>query len=123
MTDGVWSEYPVKGAADAKKGARSSVIRRNLQRHHLKELSNLVLGERSGRGRGMIIIFGGGGGGSAPPDARSLARLHLREIQGRITTALKERNGGVDDTTLAHLEECRERIGRVLNASLQLNEP
>jgi hypothetical protein len=120
LTDGVWGEYPVKGAADVKKAVHSSVIRRNLQRHHLKELSNLVLGERSG-GRGLFIVLGGGG--SAPPDARSLARLHLREIQGRITTALKERNGGVDDTTLAHLEECRERIGRVLNASLQLNEP
>ncbi len=121
LTDGIWGEYPVKGAADAKKAVRSSVIRRNLQRHHLKDLSNLVLGERSG-GRGIVIFFGGGGG-SAPPDARSLARLHLREIQGRISAALKERNGGVDDTTLAHLEECRERIGRVLNASLQLNEP
>jgi hypothetical protein len=121
LTEGVWGEYPVKGAGDAKKGAKGSVLRRNLQRQHLKELANLVLGERSGGG-GMFIFIGGGGG-SAPPDARSLARMHLREIQGRIGAALKGNDGPLDDTTRAHLEECRERIGRVLNASLQLNEP
>jgi hypothetical protein len=119
LTEGIWSEHPVKGG-EARKG-KASVLRRNLQRRHLQDLSNLVLGERSG-GRGMIIFFGGGGG-SAPPDARSLARMHLREIQGRIVAALKRDNNGLDDTTRAHLEECRERIGRVLNASLQLNEP
>jgi hypothetical protein len=121
LTDGTWGEYPTKAAPDAKKAVASSVIRRNLQREHVKALSNLVLGERSG-GRGFLMFLGGGGG-SAPPDARSLARLHLREIQSRITTALAEKTAPADDTTRAHLEECRERIGRVLNASLQLNEP
>jgi hypothetical protein len=29
----------------------------------------------------------------------------------------------VDDTTRAHLEECRERIAKVLNASMQVQEP
>jgi hypothetical protein len=123
LTEGIWSEYPVKAAADAKKSARASVIRRNLQREHLKNLSNLVLGSRSGGGGGMIVIFFGGGGGQVPPDARSLARLHLREIRDRINGALGDKNGHPDETTRAHLEECRERIGRVLNASLQLNEP
>jgi hypothetical protein len=122
LTDGVWGEYPVKGPMDAKK-AHASVIRRNLQRQHLKDLTNLVLGERERGGGGFFIILGGGGGGKPPPDARSLARLHLREVQSRIVAALKSANGALDDSTLAHLEECRERIGRVLNASLQINEP
>jgi len=118
LTEGVWSEYPVK-AGEGKKG-KTSVIRRNLQRRHLQDLANLVLGQRSG-GRGSFIFIGGGGG-AAPPDARSLARMHLREIQGRIGGALKAANNGVDDTTRAHLEECRERIGRVLNASMTAND-
>ncbi len=122
LTEGIWGEFPVKGAADAKKAVRSSVIRRNLQRQHLKELSNLVLGKRPSSG-GFIIFFGGSGGGTAPPDARSLARMHLREVQGRIQVVLNGKNGQLDETTRAHLEECRERVGRVLNASLQLNEP
>jgi len=29
----------------------------------------------------------------------------------------------VDDTTRAHLEECHERIAKVLNASMQVREP
>jgi hypothetical protein len=120
LTEGIWNEYPVKGPMDPKR-LHASVIRRNLQRQHVKDLTNLVLGERE-RGGGFFIFIGGGGG-KAPPDARSLARLHLREIQRRIGAALSEKNGPLDDTTLAHLEECRERIGRVLNASLQINEP
>jgi hypothetical protein len=120
LTDGVWGEYPAKGAKESKK-ARASVIRRNLQRQHLKSLSTMILGEREG-GRGFFIFFGSGGG-PVPPDAKSLARMHLREIQGRIAGALAAKDAPPDDTTRAHLEECRERIGRVLNASLQLNEP
>src|SRR5262249_20763040 len=112
LTEGIWNEYPVKGPMDPKR-VHASVIRRNLQRQHVKDLTNLVLGERE---RGGFFIFFGGGGGKPPPDARSLARLHLREIQRRIAAALNEKNGPLDDTTLAHLEECRERIGRVLNA-------
>jgi hypothetical protein len=119
LTNGVWGEYPVKGAGDVKRQVKSSVIRRNLQREHLKELSTLVLGQRSSGG---FVIYFGRGPGRVPPDARSLARMHLREIQERITVALNEKNA-VDETTRAHLEEARERIGRVLSASLQINEP
>src|SRR5262249_21702413 len=89
LTDGVWGEHPIKGTADVKRQVKSTVIRRNLQRAHLKELSNLVLGERD---RGGFVIFFGRSSGSAPPDARSLARMHLREIQGRISTVLNDKN-------------------------------
>ncbi|MCC6420302.1 MAG: zinc-dependent metalloprotease [Gemmataceae bacterium] len=121
LTDGIWNEHPIKDAPAPKGVGKSNVIRRNLQREHVKELSNLVLGS-NGNGGGFMVVFGRGSG-RVPPDAKSLARLHLREIQGRIGNALGERGGALDDTARAHLEECRERIGRVLNASLQLNEP
>jgi hypothetical protein len=54
--------------------------------------------------------------------ARSLARSHLREINKKIETMLTDRQQAVDETTHAHLEECRERITKVLNASMQVND-
>jgi len=116
LTDGIWNDYPVK--APGKAAPASSIVKRNLQREHVKELSNLVLGKRPNDGFFIII---GGGGGTAPPDARSLARLHLRELATRIDAALGV--GGkqydMDETTRAHLEECKERIQKVLTATLQ----
>jgi hypothetical protein len=116
LTDGVWNDMPNGGAKEKKVG--SSIIRRNLQREHLKDLSGLVLGKSS------EVSFGGFsfGRASAPPDARSLARMHLREISKRIEAALGEREAVADETTRAHLEECHERITKVLSASMQLND-
>ncbi|MBY0230732.1 MAG: zinc-dependent metalloprotease, partial [Gemmataceae bacterium] len=57
MTEAIWAQ-PAKGAK-----VELSLVKRNLQREHLKELSGLVL-----KGYG------------APPDARSLARQHLKGI-------------------------------------------
>jgi hypothetical protein len=111
MTDAVWSDVPRPGA-DTRGASPSSIVRRNLQREHLKTLTDLVLGNRSGYG------------GSAPPDARSLARMHLRGVTQRIENVLKQGKGvNLDDTTRAHLEECQERIAKVLSASMQVNEP
>jgi hypothetical protein len=120
LTEGIWNEYPKspKEAGDAK--SNSSVIRRNLQREHVKDLMRMVLGPKSGGG-GFMMFLGGGGSASVPPDARSLARMHLREIETRINRAVAK-TGAVDDTTRAHLEECRERITRALSASMQLND-
>src|SRR5262249_51826863 len=86
LTDGVWNEAPNGAAKEAKHA--SSVIRRNLQRQHVKDLSNLVLGEKAG---GTSVFGFSFGSGSAPPDARSLARMHLREINKRIESALGEK--------------------------------
>jgi hypothetical protein len=91
-----------------------------LQREHVKKLSVLVLGERSS-GSGRFSLFGGGGT-SAPPDARSLARMHLREIGKRIDSTLSDKQAVVEETTRAHLEECGERIAKVLSASMQVND-
>jgi hypothetical protein len=61
-------------------------------------------------------------GSAVPPDARSLARLHLRQVHSRLQTALGDDQTTMDETTRAHLEECRERIGKVLGASMQVHE-
>ena len=122
VTDGVWSDLPV---GEEKKEFTSSVIRRNLQREHLKKLTNLVLGEKAGGGsfyEYIMMMMEGGGGGAVPPDARSLARFHLRELGKRIDAALKAKPADADELVVAHLEECKERINKVLAASMQAND-
>jgi hypothetical protein len=116
VTDGVWSDLP---NGDAKKELKSSIIRRNLQREHVKKLTGLVLGERSG---GSSFSFFMGSGGSTPPDARSLARFHLKEIAKKIDVALIAKAGDTDETIVAHLDECKERIAKALSASMQAND-
>jgi hypothetical protein len=103
LTDGIWNEL-----ADGKgeRSLSSSIIRRNLQREHLTDLAGLVVGSQS-----------------APPDARSLARMHLREIARRIEAVLNNKQMTLDDTTRAHLEECQERIAKVMGASVRIVEP
>jgi hypothetical protein len=122
VTEGVWNGDDDKDPREGKRSMSSSVIRRNLQREHLKKLFTLVLGERQMDGGFFFILFLGNNA-STPPDARSLARMHLREISKRIDATLGDKKAEVEDTTRAHLEECRERIAKVLNASMQVNEP
>src|SRR5260221_9728577 len=74
----------------------SSIVRRNLQREHLKELTNLVLGLRAAR--------------LAPPDALSLARAHLPETDRKIHKALGQESNTIAATTLTHLEDSHERL-------------
>jgi hypothetical protein len=124
LTDGVWNGTSSAQAKDSKPAVAAAVIRRNLQRDHVKDLSNLVLGRRSGGG--SLAFFGEdisfGGASSAPPDARSLARMHLREISKKIEATLNDKSAAVDETTRAHLEECHERIAKVLSASIQVSD-
>ncbi len=120
LTDGIWTELPSgtpKPGTEGKRNGPTSIIRRNLQREYLKELTNLVLGRRS---RDDFYYFFSAR--AVPPDARSLARMHLREIHRRIEGALKDPQAVLDDTTRAHLEECQERIAKVLTASMQVND-
>jgi hypothetical protein len=124
MTDGIWTDLPNGGAVkeDKKPQASTSAIRRNLQREHVKDLSRLVLGNKGDD----TVSFGGfsfrASRGTPPADARSLARMHLRQIGKKIEATLGDNPGGVDETTRAHLEECHERITKVLNASMQVND-
>lgn len=127
VTDGIWSDWPATptGAADANKETAkpvtTTIVRRNLQREHLKNLSALVLGNKSDDGGPLARLFGSSS--SVPPDARSLARMHLREINRRVEGALAGKVSAVDETTRAHLEECHEQIAKVLAASVQMTEP
>ena len=121
LTDGVWVECP---AGDNPAAVACSTIRRNLQREHLRRLAGMVLGSRRSSMNdlyGFILMVGGGG--DLPPDARSLARLHLKEIGDRIGKTLDRKDAKIDDVTRAHLEECRHRIDQVLTARLDANEP
>src|SRR5262249_49484049 len=104
LTDSIWVLPKDKDAAKA--GVKSSVNRRNLQREHLAAMSN-------------VLVAKGHGFRPLPPDARSLARMHLREIQRGIDLILKE-DAGLEDVTRAHLEEAQERIDRILKASMQV---
>jgi hypothetical protein len=117
VTDGVWSDLANGTPKEGKRVLPSSIVRRNLQREHVRKLSELVLGRKSG---GAVVFVSDAG--SAPPDARSLARRHLREIDKRIEAALTDKQLSIDETTSAHLEECRERIAKVLTASMQVND-
>jgi hypothetical protein len=125
MTDSVWSEYPAIPTKETKQANGTSILRRNLQREQLKDLSNLVIGQRpspTGFSHFGGIVFSSRSA-SVPPDARSLARMHLREIDRRIEGSLSNKEVLLDDTTRAHLEESHERIAKVLTASVQVNEP
>jgi hypothetical protein len=45
--------------------------------------------------------------------------MHLGEIRSRIDKTLGREGVKIDDTTRAHLAECRDRITKVLDASMQ----
>ena len=85
----------------------------------------MVLGDRnSSRGDSFTyVVFIGGGNTQVPADARALARLHLKEISGRIGMVLETKSASLDDTSRAHLEECKHRIAKVLEANLDVREP
>ncbi len=102
LTDSIWIDLP---NGDKAANGKSSIIRRNLQREHLKDLSLLVLRN------------------NAPPDARSLARMHLRDISKRVIQALNDKKVSLDDTVRAHLEESKEQIAKVLGAAIQAQQP
>jgi hypothetical protein len=130
LTDGVFSDLnvpPIPADAKDPKPARTlrlSTIRRNLQREYLRRLGGLMV---SGGGRassaGDAFGFISFNSSSAPADARSLARLHLKEIADRIGKTLAEPDLTIDDTTRAHLDESRAKILKVLDASLTTIEP
>jgi hypothetical protein len=57
-------------------------------------------------------------GPEVPEDARSLSRLHLKRIDGRVEGALERE--ALDDFTRAHLEETHARIQRALDAQFSI---
>lgn len=121
LTDGVWSELAGPAPDAEPKAVAVSTIRRNLQREHLKRLAAMTLGEGGVNLNDSFAFLYISDAGSVPPDARALARMHLKEIQAKISKVLDSEDRKIDDTTRAHLEECRDRIGKVLEAGLKAN--
>lgn len=100
LTDGIWTELQAEVKKQGKKDLKFSSVRRNLQRSHISSLAQLALAT----------------GGL--PDARSLARMHLKQIQSIITVMLADKEATLDDATRAHLDDAQERIQKVLSASI-----
>ena len=130
LSDGVFAEVKTlpapPEAKDGKPGQAKlavSTIRRNLQREYLRRLSNLVLSSRGGRGGDSLGYAFFAGSGPVPADARSVARMHLKEIGGLLDNALNQKDLALDDMTRAHLDECRHRINQVLEARIDAGAP
>jgi hypothetical protein len=121
VSDSVWGFSQPQKEEARKVDAGPSTILRNLQREHLTVLSKMVAEPR--RESYYDFIFSSYyGSATLPSDAKSLARLHLRQIKDAIAATLKSPSG-LDDTTRAHYEESLERINRVMTASLQAGNP
>lgn len=125
LTDGIWTDLGKPSAKDDKNSKEGlSVIRRNLQREHLRRLGQMAIGSGGGSlsdDFGFVVLIGAGNT-SVPADARSLARLHLREIRDRIAKGLDANGEKLDDTTRAHLEESKEKISRILDAQVSIRD-
>ena len=89
----IWSEL--------QSGAEVDVLRRSLQREHLKRLQVLLT-------KGSI---------SLPADALSLARLHATRLQSSLRGAVAK--GGRSIETQAHLAESLGTLTEALRASMQ----
>ena len=108
ITDAVWVELDKN--ADAKQWTNSdafiSSFRRGLQREHLKQLIKLVLDADSG----------------TPEDGRSLARLHLTQINDRLKNVLQTSKAKLDEYSVAHLEESQDRVDKALAANFNVEK-
>ena len=110
VSDCVWN--PAAGAEPA--NASTSLIRRNLQREHIRELSNLVLGSRNRNAMLMFLL-----GGEFPrrrADARNLARMPARQQRARQAAERKarRRHAGTSGRMLCPHQP------KVMTASMQL---
>ncbi len=94
VTYAVWEEIMGKNVMNI------NSFRRNLQRIYIDKLSDILLSK------------------NYPGDAKSLSRYELEKIYKKIDIALK--HGKIDLYTKAHLKEIREKIKRVLEASISI---
>lgn len=93
LQSSIWSEL--------KNGAEIDVLRRSLQREHLKRLQTLLT-----KGSAML-----------PADALSLARLHATRLQVTLRSAVAR--GGRSIETRAHLAESLATLTEALRATMQ----
>ncbi len=85
---------------EARTGADSDVMRRNLQREHLRRLTAGLLGSS----------------GAYPADARSLLRRDARQLRDWLASAVKK--PGLGAATRAHYTEASETLGEALKAQM-----
>jgi hypothetical protein len=119
LTSSVWSELPAAGAAAPDKSIAISSLRRSLQREHFKRLAKMVVGSKPQTG---YYYFFYDDGSRAPADAKSLARLHLKQLNARLETALDPKKAKLDDYTRAHLDDLHDQIQKTLAATVQRND-
>jgi hypothetical protein len=112
----IWQEIYNRDADDV----NIPGLRRGLQRTYLKGLINMTLRDRSALENttnfaefilAMRTL-------NAPEDARIVARHRLGELQDAIAHSLRRRGSRMDTMTLAHLEDARDRIEKVLAAPI-----
>ncbi|MBO6512884.1 MAG: zinc-dependent metalloprotease [Phycisphaerales bacterium] len=106
VTDSVWSEVAEgpSGKYTTRKPMISS-LRRNLQREHLDRLIDMSMENN--------------GFSSASMSVKTLASMHLRELQEQVDGVLD--SGGLDAYSKAHLQEVSIRIGKALDADYIYN--
>jgi hypothetical protein len=103
LTSEIWLEVQTPSSARA-----ANSFRRNLQRMYVDHLIRIMLDVRPSPSTRP-----------APEDARSLARLELTELSGRIGSALE--SASLDRTTRAHLMESKARIDEALDVPLTVD--
>jgi hypothetical protein len=94
LQQAVWSEL--------KTGREIELMRRNLQREHLKRVQ-------------MLIVRGAPG---MPADVSSLVRLHATQLQAQLRDA-QGRSNGLSVETRAHLQESLATLSEALRATMQ----
>jgi hypothetical protein len=127
LSDEIWSELAMDAEETKEDGEQKlelSIIRRNLQREHLRKLSTIVIGSPRNPLYDLYnyVVFYGSSF-NYPADARSLARMHLKELSGKIGKVLGEEELKMDDTTRAHLQEAQVLITKTLEAQFDAAGP
>ena len=109
VTEAAWSELdePARGRYTDRQPMISS-IRRNLQREHLERLIDLALTSETYDAASKPIA--------------TLAAMHLRELQGKVESLVKNASK-VDPYTKAHLMDVETRITQALDAQYIANQP
>ena len=96
LTQAIWTESWGPGART------TSAVRRDLQRAYLDQMTQLVVQPAD----------------RTPADARSVARMQLKDLNRRLGSAVAA-GAALDTYTRAHLEESRARIEKALSAGLE----
>jgi hypothetical protein len=116
FTDAVWSDLK---DIDPKEGGelKLSTIRRNMQRTYLGYLVTIAVGPKNDF-FGLAYALFSSASQPYPADARSLARMHLKEIRSLIDKTLSNDKVTVDEISKAHLQEISDQLGKALDAQV-----